>query len=128
MVESLWFMGNLSPAPTVALLPNCSDSAIAPKGRCFIHPDGILSPLSLGGVRGGEERILSPPLSHPQGDDGGDKRGVFPYFLERYSSRMMVALILSTNALSCLAFLEIPLSSMARWAMTDVKRSSKSSM
>ena len=59
---------NLSPAPTVALLPNCSDSAIAPKGRSFIHPDGIISPLSLGGVRGGENRIVTP--QSPQGDEG----------------------------------------------------------
>jgi len=35
---------NLSPAPSVALLPNCSDSAIAPKGRSLFHPDGIISP------------------------------------------------------------------------------------
>ena len=77
MVESLWFMGNLSPAPTVALLPNCSDSAIAPKGRCFIHPDGILSPLSLGGVRGGEERILSPPSVPRRGMTGEIREGFF---------------------------------------------------
>ena len=32
------------------------------------HPEGILSPLSLGGVRGGENRIVTP--QSPQGDVG----------------------------------------------------------
>ena len=98
----------------------------------------LISPHPLEGTEG-DNSVFSPSHS-PEGERGEDTIrmdkvpllgggwGEFFHFLERYSSRMMVALILSTNALSCLAFLEIPLSSMARWAMTDVKRSSKSSM
>ena len=44
-----------------------------------LYPDGIISPLSLGGVRGGENRIVTPQFpSLPFGECEGDKNRIYP--------------------------------------------------